>query len=227
MLHDVERRRDIGAEQHPPGGVERDRCLQRHVDAGLLPHANGGVDRGFQLQDVLHRFDDQHIRAAVDQSLDLVDEEIDDLLEAMLPEHRILGSRQQPGGADRSGHETRLARRAVLVGDAAGKLGGFAVQLVGQLADPVLLHLQLVAAEGVGFQHIGPGFEIRRVDLLDHRWLADDEIVVTPLFAAIVFDGELHIEDRRPHRTVINDRPAADEFEKAAHGGRNSLLTRD
>ena len=73
-----------------------------------------------------------------------------------------------------------------MIGDAAGQLGGLAVELVRQLADPILLQLQQAAAEGVGFEHVGASFEKGRVDVLDDPGIDDRQVIVTALFAAVL-----------------------------------------
>ena len=132
VLHDRERGGDIGAKQHAAGGIEGDRGLD--WNSATRPSANtriGGMNGGLQLENVLDGLDDQNVGAAVDKPADLVEEEIDDLLESMLAEHRVFGGREETGGADRAGDEARAGRGAVLVGDAAGDLCGGAVLFVG------------------------------------------------------------------------------------------------
>ena len=65
------------------------------------------MDGGFELEDVLHGFDDEDVGAAIDEATDLIEEEIDDFLEAVLTEHRVFGGGEETGGADRAGDEAR------------------------------------------------------------------------------------------------------------------------
>ena len=53
------------------------------------------------------------------------------------------------------------------VGDAAGELGGGAVEFVGAVAEAVFLEFDQAAAEGVGFEDIDAGFEEGGVDAFD------------------------------------------------------------
>ena len=92
-----------------------------------------------------------------------------------------------------------------------------AVELVGQLADPVFLELDQAAAERVGFDDIDAELEIGRMDTLDDVRLHHHQVVVAPLFAAVVLGGELHIENGGAHRAVVDDHAFAGELKKITH----------
>ena len=59
---------DIRAEQHAPGGIERDLGLDRQMDAGLFEGFLNAGDGGFDFEDVLRGFDQQQIHAAAHQA---------------------------------------------------------------------------------------------------------------------------------------------------------------
>ena len=225
-FEDGERGGDVGAEQHPARGVERDRGLDRDALAGLRENLLGSMNRGFELEDVLHRLDDQDVGAAVDQPADLVEEELLHLLECVLAEHRIFRGGQQSGRTDRAGDEARARRRAVVVGHLARQLGGEAVLLVGALAETVFLELDLAAAEGVGFEHVATDFHVAGVDAFDDAWVDEHEILVAPLETTVVLGGELHVEYRGAHRAVVDDDALAREVEELAHQSFLDVLRR-
>jgi hypothetical protein len=225
LLDDREGGGDVGPEEHPTGGVEGDRCLERDGPATLLADAEGGDDCRLELQDVLDGLHDEDITAAVDEASDLVEELLDDLLEPVLAEHRVLGGGQEAGGADRAGHEAGLGDGGVGVGDAAGELGGGAVELVGAVAEAVLLELDEGAAEGVGLENVRAGLEEVGVDVFDDGGVDEDEVLVAALLAAVVLGGELSVEDGRAHGAVVDDDALADGIEEWA--GHGALPARD
>ena len=208
VLEDVERGGDIGAEQHPAGGIERDRGLDRDErcrSPRTLRRRRGSAAFSSRMSCTVSMI--RMSAAAIDQSADLVEEEIDDLLEAVLAEHRVFGGGQETGRADRAGHEAR-AGWASMYSSATRRasVGGGAVQLVGLLAETVLLELDQAAAEGVGFEHIARrprGSEAWMPSMMDG--FDEDQVVVAALLAAVVLGGELHVEDGGAHRAVVDD----------------------
>ena len=121
--------------------------------------SGGGVDRGLQFEDVLDCLDDQYIDSAVDETPDLVEEELDHLVEPVISEHRVFGCREETGRANRTGHEAGAGGRAVPACHTPGELGGLPVQLIGEVADAVLLEFGQATAEGVGFEDVCAHFE--------------------------------------------------------------------
>ena len=81
------------------------------------------------------------------------------------------------------------------------------------------------AAEGVGLENIGAGFEELGVDVLDDRGIDDRQIVVAAFLAAVILDGQLHIENGGAHRPVVEDDAVADDFAELSHGRARSRGT--
>jgi hypothetical protein len=77
----------------------------------------------------------------------------------VVAEHGVFGCWQESGRTNRAGHESRSILGAVAISNHPGQLGGLVIQLVGQLADPVLLELGQAAAKRVGLDDIGADLE--------------------------------------------------------------------
>ena len=65
-----ERGADLGADEQAAGGLDRDLHHQRDLAPGRRHRPAGGDDRGLALEQVLHRLDEQHVDAAVEQAVD-------------------------------------------------------------------------------------------------------------------------------------------------------------
>ena len=201
------------------------------MDTCLFAHAQDGMHRGLQLEDVLRRLDDEEIAAAVSQPAHLVEEEIDDLAEAMVSQERVLRGGKQSRRADRAGHVSRLIGAGVAVGHPPRQRGGLAVDVIGPLAKAVFRQLQLAAAERVRFDDVDADLEKRCVDLLDEPRVVQHEVFIAAFDAAVASGIKVVVLDGGAHRTVEDDDPIANEIEirwtsncTERHGGK-SLLT--
>ena len=95
------------------------------------------------------------------------------------------------GGPDGAGDEARLRRGGELVGDFARELGGGEVEFVGAVLESVLGEHDPRAAEGVGLDDVGAGFEVLAMDVLDHVGPGDVEDFRTVLPPQVVgLDGK-------------------------------------
>ena len=135
-------RGDVRAEQHPAGHVEGHLGLDRHRPAGLGEGQARAVDGRPQLEDVLHRLDDQQVRPAHDQAVRLLAEELGQLVEADLRERRVVARRAAcPWGPSSRPRSAGHGRR-VLVAGLAGEPRGLGVELERDLLEPPLLELE-------------------------------------------------------------------------------------
>ncbi len=185
------------------------------------------MDGGLQLQDVLGGLNQEDVGATVGEAADLVEKEVHDLREARVAEHRVLGGGEETGGADGAGDEAGPIRGGVGVRNAASKLGGGAVLLVGALAEAVLLQLQLGAAEGVGFDDVDADLEEGGVDGLDKGGVVEDEVLVAALDAAVAGGVQVVGLDGGAHGAVVEDHALADEVKEVAAalvGGKGGSL---
>ncbi|MNS37747.1 hypothetical protein D3C72_699740 [compost metagenome] len=210
-------RQDVRAQEHAPADVERDLHLERHATARLLEVPVDADHGRLDLQDVLAGLDQEHVAAALHEGLGLLLEDVGQFLEGDLGESRVIRARQHARRADRARHEARLLGRAEAVGLFARQGRRLVVELVGELLDAVLGHLQPVAAEGVGLDDVGAGLEVVRVHLGDHVRAGDDQVVVRALFAAEVLEGQLQLLQAGAHGPVINQDAGTKFFEEAAH----------
>ena len=129
------------------------------MDTCIFAHAQDSVHRGLQLEDVLRRLDDEEIAAAVSQPAHLIEEEIDDLPEAMVSQKRVLRGGKQSRRADGAGHVSRLVGAGVAIGHPPRQRGGLAIDVIRSLAKAIFRQLQLAAAERVRFDDVDADFE--------------------------------------------------------------------
>ncbi len=119
-FEDGERGVHVRAEQHAPGGIQRDLRLDRQVGAGLVEGFVDAGDGGFDFEDVLRGLDEQQVHAALDQTDGLLAEDIGQFVEGDVGEFGVIGGGQFARWADGTGDKARLARIfRVFIGKAA------------------------------------------------------------------------------------------------------------
>ena len=119
----------------------------------------GGQHRRFRLVQVVHGLDEDTVRPGLGAGIHHLGEGLQSLLKGQVPQ----GGQQLSRGADVQGHEglfPALGHR--LPGQGHPGLN----QCVGR--DSQLLFFQGVGPKGVGVDHLGPGLQVRGVDLA-HR----------------------------------------------------------
>ena len=176
---------DVRAEQHLAAvRQQRDAGLDRDLAAGLLEGLARAEDRGLDLEDVLRGLDDQEVRAALDQALGLLGEDLDELAERILPSVGSSRAGRCPVGPIEPA--TKRSSPAALRAISAA----LRVDLERVLAEPPLLELQAAGLEGVRLHDLGAGVEHRGVHALDHvRAVEDERLVALALEAAVVLLG--------------------------------------
>src|SRR5207253_2339826 len=82
--------------------------------------------------------------------------------------------------------------------------------------------------EGVGLDHVGPGLEVRDVDLLHHVGAGEAQVVVAalPALAPEIVGAEPPRLDLGAHGAVVHQHALAKGGEKTAFHGENALLPR-
>ncbi len=206
-LQHSQRRADLRAQQHGPGGFQSDLHLERNVAAGAailpFPRLAHGVLAGGQgdlgLQQILAGFDDQHVHAALDQRLRLLAVSRGYLVVANVAQRGQLGS--GPYGA---GHETRLFRGRVGVSHLARQPRGGQVQLAGTILKAVLGQHNARCAECVGLDHVATGLQKRSMNPADHLRPRQRQQLVAPLLAPEILRGKVVLLHIRAHRAVID-----------------------
>ncbi len=211
-LQRAQHRGDVGPQQHLAAvGQQRHGGVDRQRAPGALESGARAEHGGLDLEDVLRRLDDDEVRAAVDQPLGLLGEDLDQLAEADLPERRIFGCRQVARRADRARHEAALA------GGFARELGGLRVDLHRVVGQAPLAELDPRGLEGVGLEHFGARLEHRGVHALDHVGPVEYEsLVALALQAAVVLRRQVELLERGAHAAVVDDDMLGDRLEIVA-----------
>ena len=225
-VHRLERRERtaiVGAEQHAPGGIERDRALDRHLSARDTHGVPGCKDLRLHLEHVLARLEDQQIRAALEQTLRLVAKRKLQLGLRQLAQLGVLGRRQESRWPHGPGDEPRPAIRCgVAVGDPPRDGCGGAVQLDRALAEPPLLEPRARGLERVRLDDVSARVEVGRVNVLDHVRPRQRQVVdaAVPALATIVLGGELARLHLRAHAAVEEHDAVSQDLEvTAGHAG--------
>ncbi len=154
-----QRRGDLAAEQHRPGGLDRDLRDDQRIRGHASDGSIGADDGRLGLQQVLAGLDDQRVGAAAQQGLgvDLIG--VAQLAECGVAEGGQLGAR-----ADRAEHPARAGWCGPAVGGGPGEPGGRLGQLGDPLRDTVLTEVAQVGAERVGGDAISARLEVSAVD---------------------------------------------------------------
>ena len=206
---------DLGADQHPAGGLHRHLDHERH---GLVRLGHGppaGDHRRFGLEEVVDRLDQQDVDAAGQQPRDLGLVAVAQRDEVDLTERRQLRA-----GADRpddpAGPVGRGVARRHLLGDA----GRLLVDLAGALRDPVLRQHHREGAEGVGLDGVDANFEEAPVEIGDDLGPGHGQDLVAAFEgrAAEVLRAEVAGLEVGAGGAVEDDDPFAQSVKERPHG---------
>ena len=121
--------------------------------------------------------------------------------------HLRIGERGQLAGwPDRTRDEARVLRRGEFVRNAARQPGSGQVDLGDAFTQAVFCQRQAVGTEGIGYDHIHPGFQEGAVDLFNGSRVTDHQIVdaAVGLFTAILLRGQMHGLQVGAHDTAGN-----------------------
>ena len=213
--------------ERAPGGI-RDRAGDHHrppdsVGVEVPPHR---VDGRLGVQGVEYRLDQNDVRAAVDQAADRLGIGGRQGVERNVPETGIVhvgrDRRRSIGRAESAGDEPGLVRgrRRDLVRDVARETRALAIELVGEVLQPVVGLRDRRRVEGVRLDDIGPGVQEGAVDFPYHvRPREGQEIVVArevpgvvgEPFAAEIGLAETVLLDHRPHGAVEQEDPLVEQ----------------
>ena len=198
---------------------DRTRNHHRQADALLFERFFGGKDRRLGVERIEDRFDQDQIRAAIDQPFDLLAIGDAQLIETGGAIARIVhvrrNGRRAVGRPDRPGHKPASA--VFGLGTDRGALGGLRpgdVELIGQRLHAVIGLGDGGARKRVGLQQIRARHGIGEVDIFDELGFCDDQKIVIALqrlvpigkpLAAEVFFRELFELDHCAHGAVENE----------------------
>ncbi len=189
----------------------------RQFEAQLFEYTLHGKDRGLGVEGVENGFDEDQVRAAFDQALGGLGVVLHQFIEGHVAVAGVVHIRRQRAGtagrAEHAGDEAWLVRRlqGLGVGHLARDAGTFYVQLVGERLHAVIGLGHLGGVEGVGFEDVGAGIQVRLLDGGDDvRTAEQQQVVVTPdvarpvgkPFAAVVLFFQLIALDHRAHAAV-------------------------
>ncbi len=215
-LEGGERRADLGAQEHPTGGLYGDLDHQWDVDAHALHHLARREHRGLALEHVLDRLDEDRVDSAVEQSFHLGDVRVTQLDEADVAEGRELGPR-----ADRADHEPWPTGSSVVVGGLSRDARRLSVEVTGLIGDAVFGEDDREGAEGGGLDGVHAELEELVVHLVDHVGSGTNEVLVTTLErgAPEVLRGQVTVLDPGAERPVEDDDALAQRGEEVRHRG--------
>ena len=150
-----------------------------------------GAERGFHLVQVAESLEDKSVHLALQQSPDLPAEEAD----RFLPGGGAPGLQPDAQRADGSDDE------GPALGRPTGKRDRGAVDGFGLVVETVARQLDRIGSERVGLQDLGPGLDVRFVDLLHQSGLGEVQLIVADVHehpAAVQHRAHGPIEDMDP-----------------------------
>ena len=198
---------DLGAEQHPPGQLDRHLHLDRHRPACVGHGPATADDGGLGLEQILDRLDDQEVDATVEQAPGRLLVAVALVGEGDLAERGDLGA-----GAERAGHPA-------VAGHVPGDAGRLQGQLTGPRRDAVFGQHPRQGAEAVGLDHVDPDVEERPVQVGHHVGPGVAQELVAPLHgrSAEVIRAQMAQLEVGPGGAVEDDHALAHGVEKGVH----------
>ena len=167
----------------------------RQLPVKLFADAVEGEEGGFCVEGVEDGLDQDEVRAAVGQAFDLGVVRIGQFGEGDGAVAGVVHVRADAegavGGAYGAGDEAGLGRVAgrVFVGGLARNARGGNVHFVNDVLRAVVFLRDGGAGERIGLDNVGPGFQIKFVDLADHVRAGEHQQVVVALqVAGVVFE---------------------------------------
>ena len=207
---------------------------QRQAGAALGELLEAGEDRGLGVQGVENGLDEENVRAAIDEPLDLLAIGDAEFVEADRAEAWIVDVGRERGGPvrgpERAGHETAPSV-SLLRPDrgAARQSRAIAIELVDDILHSVVGLSDRGRGKRVGLEDVGAGKRVSEMDVLDRLWLAEGQKIVVALQGAVagvkaraakVGLAEAEALDLGAHRPVNQQDPVA----RGAAEGRQWIL---
>ncbi|RMR97359.1 hypothetical protein ALP75_205063 [Pseudomonas syringae pv. actinidiae] len=206
----------------------------RQFKTQFLEHTLHGKDGCFGVEGVEDGFDQDQVGAALDQAFGGFGVVLHQFVERDVAIAGIVDVRRQRAGAagraEHAGNEARFVRgfEGFGVCDLAGQTGAFDVQLVNDRFHAVIGLGHLCGVEGIGFEDVGTGIQIRLLDGADHVWTGQDQQVVVALdvawpfgkaFAPVVFFLEPVALDHGAHAAIEDQNPLFQSSDKGLMAG--------
>ena len=189
---------------------------QRHLKAALGEGLEAGEDRGLGVQRVEDGLDEEDVRAAVDETLDLLAIGDAELIEADRAEARIVDVRRKRRGSvrrpQRAGDETAPSVRLLRLDRRPPRQSRpVAIEFVDLILHPVVGLRDRGRREGVGLENVRAGKRVSQMDVFDRLRLGKRQKIIVALqgavagmkaFAAKVRLIEIQALDLGAHRAV-------------------------
>ncbi len=197
-----ERGADLGARQHAAGQLDGDLHLERHLDADLCHRVTAAVHRRLDAEQVELGLYQEHVDAAAQQAACLLGD-----LVAQLDIADVAQRREARARSDRAGDHARTVRCRVLLGGLSRDARRHLVELLGPVAQAVLVERGPHAAEAVRLDDVGAGLEVLRVHLADQlgAGLVQDLGAALELGGAVVLDLQVLLLQPGARSTVVDD----------------------
>ncbi len=194
---------------------------ERHLKAALGEGLEAGEDRGLGVQRVEDGFDEEDVRAAVDESLDLLAIGEAELVEADRAEAWIVDVRRKRRSSvrrpQRAGDETAPSVRLLRLDRRAQRQArAVAIELVDLILHPIIGLRDRGRREGVGLENVRARKRVGQMDVFDRLRLGQRQEIVVALqeavagmktIAAEVLFIQIQALDLGAHR-AINDQDA-------------------
>ena len=163
---------------------------ERHLKAALSERLEAGEDRGLGVQRVEDGFDQQDVRAAVDEAFDLLAIGDAKLVEADRAEARIVDVRRKRRGAvgrpqgagDEAAPSVRLLR---LDRRPPRQSRAVAIEFVDQILHSVVGLRDRGRGEGVGLENVRAGQRVSQMDVFDRLGLGQGQKIIVALQGAV------------------------------------------
>ncbi len=206
-----------------------DRSDDWHAISGGLEIFLDGEEGGLGIERIENRFEEQEVRAALDEGSGLRGVDFAQLVEGYASRGRIrdilrdrCGAR---GGAERSGDETAAigVRGGESVDGAAGGLRACEVEVGDAALKAIIGHGDGIGVEGIGFDDVGAGFKVAAVDLFDDVRLSEVQRVVVEaqiarvireFLAAVIGFDEIARLDHGAHGAIEHQDALAHQVEE-------------
>ncbi len=177
---------NFSTQQHRAAGIERDLHLYRNVLARLLQRIKDADQPGLGLQDVLARFEQQHVDAAFDQPQRLLGVAGGHLIERDVAERGQLARRPH-----RTRNKAFASLGRIVVGNAAREFRRRSIERPHLVQHVVLDHVHRAGVERVGLDHVASHFVKRRMDVADDVGPAQHQHFVVAFLAPKIVDTGL------------------------------------
>ena len=203
---------DFGAQQHGPGGFQRDLHLHRKPPPFFPHHVERRNGRNLGLQQVLAGLDQQNVHAGIDQRGYLLNVGGTHVVEADVLQRRQL--RRRANGA---GHKARFARRGIVRRDGASEFDRLGIQFGNAILETVLGQHNARSTEGIGFDYVAADLQEGCMNVANDIRTAEHQQFIAALLAPVVVGGGVAKLNIGPHGAVVNDNALIHRLEEITH----------